>query len=425
MSDTQDKLRALLATRGLTRGAEWKVGATARAQERASGAHEIAHVLPGEVVGDEEAGFYRVREMFPLEAVHGNATLGNVLHAAGEMIALAANDDALLAFNPRTTIFIDTETTGLSGGTGTVCFLVGIGYFTDDGFCLDQCFLRDYDDEEAMVAYLAERFAEATCLVSYNGKSFDLPLLRTRFIQNRAPFRLDGFLHYDLVHAARRMWRRRLGDCSLQNVERVVLGIERQGDVPSYLIPQIWLDYLRSRDARRLKPVFYHHKTDILSLVSLTAHLAQAMSVPEGRGFEHAEDRVSLLRLHYAQKRYDQVLALAEQVLEELDDATHRGPCLEMLAFAAKRRAQWEVMERAWQRVCTEFPRHLSARLELAKYYEHRAGDLARAETICLEAISLYENTRVVYETELRAEAFSHRLDRIRRKMARANRLEF
>lgn len=419
MSDTQDKLRALLATRGLTRGAEWKIGAAARAQERNSGAHEITNVVPGELVGDDEAGFYRVREVFPLHAAHGNAAIGDVLQAAGEMIALAANDDALLAFNPRTTIFIDTETTGLSGGAGTICFLVGIGYFTEEGFCLDQCFLRDYDDEEAMVSYLAERFAETTCLVSYNGKSFDLPLLRSRFIQNRAPFRLDGFLHYDLVHAARRMWRRRLGDCSLQNVERTILGIERQGDVPSYLIPQLWLDYLRSRDARRLKPVFYHHKTDILSLVTLTAHLAQAMAIPHGRGFEHAEDRLSLLRLHFAQKRYDEVLALAERVLEELEDATHRGLCLEMLANAAKRRAQWDVMERAWHRVRDEFPRHLSARLELAKYYEHRAGDLLRAETMCLEAIALYEETRAVYEAELHSAAFAHRLDRIRRKLAR------
>ena len=418
MSDTQDKLRALLATRGLTRGAEWKLGAAARAQDRTSGTFEINRIVPGDVVGDDEAGFYCVREEFPYDAVHGNARLGDVLQAAGEMIALAANDNALLAFDPRTTIFIDTETTGLSGGAGTICFLVGIGYFTDTGFCLDQCFLRDYDDEEAMVAYLAERFADATCLVSYNGKSFDLPLLRTRFIQNRAPFRLDGFLHYDLVHAARRMWRRRLGDCSLQNVERVILGIERQGDVPSYLIPQIWLDYLHSRDARRLKPVFYHHKMDILSLVTLTAHLAQAMSVPAGRGFEHAEDRVSLLRLHYLQKRYDEVLALAEQVLEELDDATHRGHCLEMLAFAAKRCAQWEVMERAWHQICAEFPRHLSARLELAKFYEHRVGDLPRAEAICLEAIAMYENSRVAFEPELRADAFSYRLERIRRKMS-------
>ncbi|MEX2015632.1 MAG: ribonuclease H-like domain-containing protein, partial [Candidatus Hydrogenedentales bacterium] len=226
-------------------------------------------------------------------------------------------------------------------------------------------------------------------------------------------------------HAARRMWRRRLGDCSLQNVEREILRIERQGDVPSYLIPQIWLDYLHTRDARRLKPVFYHHQMDILSLVALTAHLAQAMAVPDGRGFAHAEDRVSLLRLHYTQKRYDEVVALADKVLDDLEDTVHRGHCLEMLATAAKRCAQWQVMESAWRRLCAEFPRHLSARLELAKHYEHRTRDLARAEAICLEAMSIYEGSRIVHEHELRAEAFAYRLERIRRKrMGRNDLLE-
>lgn len=402
-------------------GAAFRVKADAEAERRAAGEFEVDRVVAGTVTGEADNGFYLVREDFPLDTRHGMFALGGALEAEAGHIAASAKDGDLAAFDPRRAVFIDTETTGLSGGTGTVTFLVGVGYFVDDAFRLDQCFMRDYDDEEPMLRYLDEVFGNADTVVSYNGKSFDVPLLRTRFIQNRVPFRLDAAGHYDLVHAARRIWKRRLRDCSLGNIERQVMGIRREGDVPSHEIPTRWLEYLRTRDARRLQPVFYHHKMDILSLAALTGHVSSCLAQPDGGGFDHSEDKVSLLRLYYGQARYDDVLGLADSVLRDIDDEVMLADCLEMLGFAAKRREAWERMEDAWRRLAELTPYRYEARHELAKYYEHRKRDLPAAERECVAALQ-YLDTRAELgrqpDPSARA-AFERRLARIQGKLKR------
>ena len=321
-------------------------------------------------------------------------------------------------------IFIDTETTGLAGGTGTVAFLIGLGYFTDDAFRLEQCFMRDFDDEEPMLAYLDNLLKRFETVVSYNGKSYDIPLLRTRFIFNRIPFRLDSIMHFDLVHASRRFWKDRLGSCTLGNVESAILGIKRHGDVPGYEIPEIWFEYLRTRDATELKKVFYHHKMDILSLLTLTAQLSRLLDVPDGKGFEHAQDRLSLLRLHFRQKRFDQVPTLAKELLDTEAESTIRRECLELLAFSYKRLQEWQKMEDTWEAFLKEFPKDLVARLELAKHHEHRTRNLPRAKKICRDTIQFLE-TRLELgrDTDLdewKIEAFKKRLKRIQRKLGKS-----
>jgi uncharacterized protein YprB with RNaseH-like and TPR domain len=350
--------------------------------------------------------------------------LGAVLEAIPEHIALSACDPELDAFDPSTALFMDAETTGLAGGTGTIAFLVGVGYFTENAFRLDQCFLRDFDEEEAMLEYLDRVFAHSETVVTFNGKTFDIPLLRTRFVANRQPFRLDGAMHFDLIHAVRRIWKLRLKDCSLSNVERVVLGIQRQGDVPSAEIPQIWFDYLRTRDARDLKRVFYHHRMDILSLVALTALLSQCLDVPHGRGFEHAEDRLCLVRLHFRQKRFEDAVSHAKQLLETETEPFIRRECLELLGFASKRLQDWTTMEDTWRLMAREFPSDLLCRLELAKHHEHRTRNLAEAERVCVEALERL-GTRAMRDPEdelgtLQGRTFQRRLERIRRKLSKA-----
>ena len=421
MNDPQDKLRFLLGTKGIISGAQWKAKAADENRRRVEGGFEVHQAVPGEVIGDSDGGFHRVREDLPLDTEHGGVALGAALDTVAAHISLSANDTELLEFDPRKAVFVDTETTGLMGGTGTTAFLVGVGSFHEDCFRLEQCFMRDFDDEEPMLRYLAERFAQAETLVSFNGKSFDLPLLRTRFISNRIPCRIEGLMHLDLVHASRRIWKTRLRDCSLGNIEREVMGIVRCGDVDSALIPQLWLNYLHTRDARPLRPVFYHHKMDILSLASLTAHLSRMIDVPDGKGFVHEEDRLSLLRLHFRQKRYEDVLGLAETLLVSLTDRNLRKECLEMTAFAAKRRSRWETMETAWLGAISEFPRHLTARAEMAKHYEHRKRDLPGAARFCAEAIRVIEERAPRSEdadAEWSIEGFRRRLDRIERKLA-------
>ncbi|MBI1318149.1 MAG: hypothetical protein GC168_04250 [Candidatus Hydrogenedens sp.] len=421
MDDVRAKLDALLKSRNLMTGRQYEEQHREESEQRQSGAFDLPQVVPGEDVGEDPA-FYLVRTEYPLDHLHGQLPLGSALTASGEHIAFSAQDEELIDFDPARTAFVDTETIGLAGGAGTVAFLVGVGYFTEHAFRLDQCFMRDYDEEEPMLAFLAERFEGMETVVGYNSKSFDLPLLRTRFIQNRIPFRAEACAHYDLVHAARRFYKRRLADCSLGNIEREVLGIRREGDVPSYLIPQLWFDYLRTRDARPLKGVFYHHQTDILSLVTLTAWLSECLQRGGTEGFEHAEDKLSLVRIHFRQKNYEAVADLGKRFLEadgaDQDTEPERSlrlECLEMLGFAYKRLSRFEDMRDSWAWLLAESPAHLSARLELSKHYEHRERDYGRALALCDEAL---ENPNrfgaAVASGELRA-----RRDRIANKMNR------
>jgi len=426
MSDVRDRLEWLLAKQsrqGLMSGTQWRRQTEELAQRRAAGEFEIDKIVSGEVIGDpEEGGFYLVRRAYPLDTPQGNVTLGEALLALPEYVALSANDNDLQDFTPETALFMDTETTGLSGGSGTVAFLVGVGYFEGDVFRLEQVFMRDFNDEEPMLRYLDGVFKGRDTVVTYNGKSFDIPLLRTRFIQNRLRFRLDAALQYDLLHAARRFWKRRLGDCTLVNIEREVLGMRRHGDVPSVEIPEIWLEYLRTRDARRLEQVFYHHKMDILSLAALAGRLSQSLSLPQGEGFEHLEDRLSLVRVYFIQKNYMKVTEYGRRLLEEEAEAAIRCECLYLMGMATKRLQQWSEMEEAWTLLLAERPRDLVARLELAKHYEHRARNLLAAEQICAETVDFLETRSALEgdEQPLGLMDFRRRLERIRRKLGRA-----
>ncbi|MBN2311849.1 MAG: ribonuclease H-like domain-containing protein [Candidatus Hydrogenedentes bacterium] len=422
MSDMKDKLRALASQDGLMMGAEWRQKLQRLERQRAEGRFEIDKIVPGEVLGGTGSGFYLVREDFPLDTRHGAVTLGAALEAAPEHIALSACDDELEAFEPGSALFIDAETTGLAGGTGTVAFLIGVGYFVGDAFRLEQCFMRDFDDEEPMLEYLNSLFQGRDAVVSYNGKSFDLPLLRTRFIQNRIPFRLDSAMHFDLVHAARRFWRRRLQDCTLGNVERAILGLKRHGDVPSSEIPQMYFDYLRTRDARPLAGVFYHHKTDILSLVALAAWLARCLSVPDGEGFEHSQDKLCLVRVHFMRKEYEAVVRHGQRLLEAEAESEVRRECLEFLGFAHKRLHGWQEMEDTWALLLQESPMNLVARLELAKHHEHRTRNLIEAERICAEVVQFLETRAALGRAEpgdAALDMFASRLARIRQKLAK------
>lgn len=418
----RDSARRLREHLGLLSGGEWRQRRERELMEREQGAFEVDRVLGGEIVTTEDGGFFLLRSEYPLEHVHGALPLETALRGNMAHLAFTAMDNTLAGFDLRRTFFMDTETTGLAGGAGTVAFLVGIGRFTEDSFRLDQCFMRDFDDEEPMLAWLAEQFKECGTVASFNGKSFDLPLLRTRFIQNRIPFRLDGAGHLDLVHTARRVWKRRINDCSLGNVEREVLGVRRHGDVPGHLIPQMWLDYLHTRDARPLQGVFYHHRMDILSLVSLVGVLSQSLDRPDGGQFEHAEDQLSLVRLHFRQKQYERVIELGSTYLEQDDRSPLRRECLEMLALAFKRRDRWVELGEHLELWHREFPSDPMAASELAKHLEHRARNLVRAGEVCRETLDRMMRGRAIFGggTEQPGRAsIEDRLARIEKKLRR------
>ncbi len=173
-------------------------------------------------------------------------------------------------------VFIDLETTGLSGGAGTVAFLVGCGYYDLGAFQVRQFLLTSYSAERALLTAVAEFFDDADLIVTYNGKTFDVPVMETRWLFHRMEMPLDGVPHFDALHTARRLWKPRTGDspeggCRLQTLERTLFDVRRVGDVPGFEIPSRFFQFMRTGDPRPLEPVLEHNRLDLVSLAAVTA----------------------------------------------------------------------------------------------------------------------------------------------------------
>jgi uncharacterized protein YprB with RNaseH-like and TPR domain len=208
-----------------------------------------------------------LENLFPYGSLHGDVLL-NLEKDYTEFQKIAKM--GTLSADLQSHLFIDTETTGLSGGTGTIPFLIGFGYFDESGFRLEQLMLENPVNEPAQLAEFSRSAAKFKSTITFNGKSFDLPLMRTRFILNKIPDPLIEFSHIDLLHLSRRIWRSRLSDRSLKELERQILHYTRNSEeVPGWMIPQIYFDFLKSGDGTLLKNVAYHNAIDIVSMAAL------------------------------------------------------------------------------------------------------------------------------------------------------------
>lgn len=289
----------------------------------------------------------------------------------GAEMARAASDPRFASLDARGLAFIDTETTGLAGGTGTIPFLIGVGLFDESGFRVRQYLIRDYGEEEAALHALKADLEGFAALGTYNGKCFDVPLLRTRFLMNRIPMKWDAYGHFDLLYAARRLWKRSLPDCRLVTVEANVLGRARAEDIPSALIPYVYFDFLRGERLQRMKPVIAHNAEDILSLGLLAARVCRMLRAPEETCAVPGE-ALGLgvwLRELGQEERAGRLLewALART-------ATESGEARELrwrLAAMYKRMRRWEQAAAHWRALEGGFG-DLGALIELAKMYEHR-----------------------------------------------------
>ncbi|HDZ12661.1 MAG TPA: hypothetical protein ENH53_10665, partial [Bacteroidetes bacterium] len=254
----------------------------------------IRNLPEGEELTRPEGRFYRVRREYSLSSERGNQALYHLLNRSFESARFILKQPEGIPIHSENLLFLDAETTGLSSGVGTVAFLIGLGYFQKDSFILEQLFARDFREERAALAYLSELTQDFTTLVSFNGKTFDWPLLVNRWIFNRLPVPDHLDFHLDLLYLSRRLWRRTIGECTLGNIEKEILQITRYGDVPGYLVPQFYFDFLRTKDGTALQKVFYHNQMDILSLAAL---LNLQLEVLEGHSPEVPIDHLSLGKL--------------------------------------------------------------------------------------------------------------------------------
>jgi hypothetical protein len=271
--------------------------------------------------------------------------------------------------------------------------------------------MRDYHEEAALLHALASELARFSRLVTFNGKMFDVPLLDARFRLNRSRFPLGEAPHLDLLHPARRLWKARLESCRLQSLEAALMGLHRNGDIPGEEIPQVYFDYVRQRDGRKLARVFDHNRQDIVSLAALAVHACTW--VEDGRA-EDARDVFSLARVLERARLFERSEAEYRRALA-LDAGPLRGKALLRLAWRAKRRGERERALALWEEAGAAG--EVEAWRELAMHHEHRAKDYDRALEAVARGLALLEANR---RRELRAwhlaEGFERRRERLRRK---------
>lgn len=370
---------------------------------------KIEEVLSGNFI-ETPFGFSFVREnYFSHDYKCGEITLSQILKSSTRNLSRLVGDERIAKMDINKTVFLDTETTGLAGGAGTFIFLIGLGYFTEDQFCVRQYFMRDFDEEQALLSALNELLDKFENVVTYNGKSFDLPLMENRFIMSGMKMNLEDPAHLDLLYPVRRLWKKRLENCSLSTVERDVLGLYRENDVPGYLVPEIYFNYLRTKDARALKGVFEHNLQDILSLVALAAKMGDFLEEPL-KNTIYPSDIYSLGKIYDRQKEYIKSALYYNEALKHNLAEVETLEILRLISFAYKRQGKWEEAEKIWKEAINRSREFIYYPYEeLAKYYEHYLKDYQKAELIVEEALNIVENIFL-------KEKLEYRLKRIKRK---------
>jgi uncharacterized protein YprB with RNaseH-like and TPR domain len=315
-------------------------------------------------------------------------------------------------------IFLDTETSGLAGGTGTYAFMIGLGFRTDSGFRLLQLFMRDPSQEPALLASLSRILAQFRAVVTFNGRGFDVPLMKSRHVLNGIPHPFDTLEHIDMLPVARKLWRNRLPSRALKSLEVDILGLLRSSEeVPGYLIPEMYFDYLRSGDARPMSGIFYHNGMDILSLAALFIFVNDLLVDPLSAQRIDSHDLVAIARMHEDHGNIDQAVSLYERAIEQGLPRPFFAQTLQRFAQLYRRQGLWEGAIQLWKKSMLEY-QQIEAGIELAKYYEHRQRDFDKAMYWTKAALELAADADLApsYRRVLVAE-LQHRIDRLSGKM--------
>lgn len=364
----------------------------------------VEELLSGEVRETAFGQHFETEKLYPDTHRHGCVNVQDLRQLAPDLL-LAVSEGAVPECHPERWAFLDTETTGLAGGSGTYAFLVGIGSIDCDGFRVRQFFMRDYSEEASQLAAVAQYLERFDVLITYNGKSYDQPLLETRFRMCRARHPFDRLRHLDLLYGARRLWKRRMENCKLTHLEHEVLGVEREGDVPGSLIPYLYFEFVRTRRAARLIPVFHHNVLDIVSLACLTAIVPEAYRNPETVPVRHGSDLLGLARWLVQVERPEQALLLMERAMAIGLPDELLFPALLDAGLLRKKLGLWaEAIQNFTDLTLCRNPCRVRASEELAKYYEHRERNWAMALEMTLGALAYQDTPELrARETRLRS----------------------
>lgn len=438
MSNLTDRLRGIVSTVPRVIRDDGTGGVARERQGFSLGRGEIARaadILAGQMIERAEGALIVVDRFYTADRLHGRERIGSLVETLGsgddafETLLRAwpsASANASAFAKASGLLFLDLETTGLAGGAGTYAFLVGCAVVEDDGLRVRQFLLPGFEHERALLAEVSEWTRDTEMLVTFNGRSFDAPLLETRFLYHRLPFVLDERPHVDMLHASRRFWKQRptiagppLDDdsCKLSVLERHLAGVHRIGDVPGFEIPSRFFRFVRDGDAFPLEAVLEHNRIDLVSLALITACAirlieqgsAVATHPRECLGLGRVYERAG--RAEEAETCFAHAADLAARIGRELD--VH-AEALRRLALCRRRNGRLREAADAWQQLvtmagCPSMLRR-EAREALAIYHEHRVRDLATARLFVLDALAETPDAR----WQPRAE---YRLRRLERKI--------
>lgn len=354
---------------------------------------------------------------YPLDVKYGKVLLSSGLEIKGNILTCLSKESAFESLDLSTALFIDLETTGLSGGAGVVAFLVGLGFYREDKFYVAQFFLGELAEEERMIQELGQFFSQMNfkSVVTYNGKCFDMPLLETRFILHKQSFILSELPHLDFLFSARSLWRHKYENCQLYHLAREVVEADRSEDIPSAEIPWRYFQYLNTGNFELIEPILYHNQEDILSLLGV-------IIVGSGIFSEEKEKKLTDAMDLYGAGRVMETVGKAEKSVHFFQRALERGLSDELslaakkkISYYFKKNQEWKSAVSLWKEMTssdTQSKDLLLSFRELAMYLEHKEKKYEEARKIAEEGYVLSLDFSSYYEKD-----FTHRRERLKRKI--------
>lgn len=376
--------------------------------------YPIEKVINGEWLHDSLGYIYKISENFSIGYQHGrmhlqpNSSFHKILQVNKLQFEGVTLEDIL---------FMDTETTGLSGGTGTMVFLIGMGYFSKNGFNIDQYFLDDPINEFALLNEVGNVFCRYKVIATFNGSSFDLPLLKARFILNRiiSPFKNKSYL--DLLHLSRKIWKLRLPSLKLKDLENELLAFQREKtEVPGWMVPQLYFDFIRSRDARPLEGVFYHNRMDVLSLALLFNLASGLIADPLESLNEPKEDILSIARIIEDLGWSQQSETLYEAIFDKGLPDNLSARTLLRFGLICRKNNHTDLAIKFWK---SSFEKgEFRAAIEISKIFEHQTRDYQNALFWARSSIDLLRSNWVErYSTKSFQDDVIKRINRLEVKI--------
>jgi uncharacterized protein YprB with RNaseH-like and TPR domain len=375
---------------------------------------ELAEKLGGYVFEDNSLPLIKRKTEFSFNKLQ----LGDFLTNSIKLPVLTKGDFSK-PINIKDLLFFDLETTGLSGGAGTYPFLIGIAFFEDNGFKVIQYFLPEYDRDIHAYLDFKKYIKSKSILVSYNGKSYDYPLLKNRFILNRYDNIFKEFYHIDLLHLSRRIWKNSLKNCSLGNIEQQIFKFSRLNDIEGYLIPHAYFDYLQSGNYDNIINIISHNEQDLISLGRLIVHLSQIENEEENSKLSDSELN-SLFETAIKSSSLEKAKYYYKFIKKRESKVPHKA--IFNFSLLLKRNSDWKNAIKIWESLSQNENYALFALEELAKYHEHREKDINKAMKFTDRA---FELINIICELKddncgkMKKRDFEHRKERLNKKLTR------